>query len=413
MKVSELSSRNNTGKKVLQMNTNDIISLDNEYIMSTYGRLPIVPVKGKNATMTDADGLRYIDFTSGIGVNSLGWCDEKWIEAVEGQLHKIQHMSNYFYCEPAAKAAEKLIKLSGLAKVFFGNSGAEANEGAIKIARKYSFDKYGQGRATIISLTNSFHGRTVTTLAATGQDVFHNYFFPFTEGFRYIPANDADALESAMTQDVCAVIAEPIQGEGGVLPLEDDYVKALRKLCDEKDIILIFDEVQTGVGRTGKFFAYERFGDGNIKPDIVTLAKGLGGGLPIGAVIAGEKVKETLGKGMHGSTFGGNPVVCAGANEVIDRVSDPAFLEAVREKGGYLKEKLFAEKPSKLTGIRGDGLMLGLVVEGDPKEYLLECAEQGLLVLTAGKDAIRLLPPLTITNDEIDGGVEILADVLK
>ena len=277
------------------MNANDIISLDNEYIMSTYGRLPIVPVKGKNATMTDADGLRYIDFTSGIGVNSLGWCDEKWIEAVEGQLHKIQHMSNYFYCEPAAKVAEKLIKLSGLAKVFFGNSGAEANEGAIKIARKYSFDKYGEGRATIISLTNSFHGRTVTTLAATGQDVFHNYFFPFTEGFRYIPANDADALESAMTQDVCAVIAEPIQGEGGVLPLEDDYVKALRKLCDEKDILLIFDEVQTGVGRTGKFFAYERFGNGNIKPDIVTLAKGLGGGLPIGAVIAGEKVKETLG----------------------------------------------------------------------------------------------------------------------
>lgn len=387
--------------------------LDHTYIANTYARYPVTIVRGKGSLVWDENGKEYIDLSTGIAVDIFGVADEQWMAAVTKQLGTLQHISNLYYTEPCAKLAQLLCEKTGMKKVFFGNSGAEANEGAIKIARKYSYDKYGEGRATIISLTNSFHGRTVTTLAATGQDVFHNYFFPFTEGFKYIPANDADALESAMTQDVCAVIAEPIQGEGGVLPLEDDYVKALRKLCDEKDILLIFDEVQTGVGRTGKFFAYERFGDGNIKPDIVTLAKGLGGGLPIGAVIAGEKVKDTLGKGMHGSTFGGNPVVCAGANEVIDRVSDPAFLEAVREKGGYLKEKLFAEKPSKLTGIRGDGLMLGLVVEGDPKEYLLECAEQGLLVLTAGKDAIRLLPPLTITNDEIDGGVEILADVLK
>ena len=395
-----------------KMNTQEIISLDNEYIMNTYGRLPVAPVKGKNATMTDADGLRYIDFTSGIGVNSLGWCDPEWVAAVEAQLERLQHMSNYFYCESAALAAKKLVGLSGLSRVFFCNSGAEANEGAIKLARKYSFDKYGKNRSTIITLKNSFHGRTLTTLSATGQDVFHDFFFPFTEGFKYVPANDIDALRAALTADVCAILAEPIQGEGGVIPLDADFIKETRRLCDEKDILLIFDEVQTGVGRTGRFFAYERFGD-DVKPDIVTLAKGLGGGLPIGAFIGGEKVADTLGAGMHGSTFGGNPVVCAGANVVIDRVSKPEFLSEISEKGGYIRERLFSAKPSKLNGIRGDGMMLGLEVNGDPKKYLHDCAEQGLLVLTAGKNVVRLLPPLTITKEEIDDGVDILADVLN
>ena len=294
-------------------------------------------------------------------------------------------------------------------RVFFGNSGAEANEGAIKIARKYSFDKYGTGCSTIVSLTNSFHGRTVTTLAATGQDVFHQYFYPFTEGFSYIPANDVDALEK-LGNDVCAVIAEPIQGEGGVNPLGDDYAKFLRKFCDERDILLIFDEVQTGIGRTGKFFAHEYFG---ITPDVLTLAKGLGGGLPIGAVVVGEKCESTLGAGMHGSTFGANPVVCAGANYVVDRVSTPLFLSEVVEKGEMIRNFISESKLPIVKSIRGRGMMIGIEVDGDPKKLLHDCADAGLLVLTAGKNVIRLLPPLTITNYEIERGLEILAKVLK
>ena len=392
------------------MNNNEIMALDHEYIMATYGRLPIAPVKGKNATMVDADGKTYIDFTSGIGVNSLGYCDDEWIAAVEAQLGKIQHMCNYYYCENAGLVAKQLIELSGMSTVFFGNSGAEANEGAIKLARKYSYDKYKDGRSTIVSLKSSFHGRTITTLAATGQDVFHQYFYPFTEGFKYVPANDYDAIVAACTDDVCAVIAEPIQGEGGVNVLDIDYVKKLRALCDERDILLIFDEVQTGIGRTGKFFAHEYFG---VKPDIMTLAKGLGGGLPIGVFIAGEKCCDTLGSGMHGTTFGSNPVVCAGALNVLERVSKPEFLDEVLKKGKYLTEKLLSFSPKKVVGVRGKGLMLGFQVNGNPKDYLHDCADKGLLVLTAGSDVIRLLPPLTISYDEIDKGVAILADVLK
>ncbi len=392
------------------MNTNDIMALDHEYIMQTYGRLHIAPVSGKNATMRDADGKTYIDFTSGIGVNSLGWCDEGYIKAVEDQLHSLQHMCNYFYCESAGKLAKRLIELSGLKRVFFGNSGAEANEGAIKLARKYSFDKYGEGRSTIITLTNSFHGRTVTTLAATGQDVFHQYFYPFTDGFKYVPINDIEAIRAAMTEDVCAVFAEPIQGEGGVNLLDADYARALRTLCDERDVLLVFDEVQTGIGRTGKMFAYEHFG---ILPDILTLAKGLGGGLPIGTFIAGEKCESTLTAGMHGSTFGANPVVCAGACEVIARVSDPEFLAEVEKKGQYIINKVMEKAPTKVKSVRARGMMIGFVVEGNPKDYLHACADAGLLVLTAGVDVIRLLPPLTISYAEIDRGTEILASVLK
>jgi len=391
------------------MNFTEIKALDNANIMQTYGRLDIAPMTGTNATMVDADGKTYIDFTSGIGVNCLGWCDAGWIAAVTAQLHKIQHFSNYYYCESASVLAEKLVSLSGLKRVFFGNSGAEANEGAIKLARKYSFDKYGEGRATVITLENSFHGRTVTTLAATGQDVFHQYFFPFTEGFKYAPANDLDAVKAAITPDVCAIMAEPIQGEGGVNMLDVEFVKALRALCDERDLLLIFDEVQTGVGRTGSFFGFEAFG---VKPDIVTLAKGLGGGLPIGAFIAGEKVESTLGGGMHGSTFGANPVVTAGAVEVVSRVSDPAFLAEVNRKGEALIAAVMAQNPSKVKSVRGRGLMIGFAVEGNPKDYLHDCADAGLLVLTAGKDVIRLLPPLTISDEEIAAGAAILARVL-
>lgn len=391
------------------MTGNEIFALDHKYIMQTYGRLDIAPVKGHSATLTDADGRVLTDFTSGIGVNSLGYCDEGWIAAVTAQLGSIQHMCNYYYCDKAGLVAEKLVKLSGMKRVFFGNSGAEANEGAIKLARKYSFDKYGAGRATIVTLNNSFHGRTVTTLAATGQDVFHQFFYPFTEGFKYAPANDLDALKTALTEDVCAIMAEPIQGEGGVNMLDTDYVKELRRLCDERDLLLIFDEVQTGIGRCGKMFAHEYFG---VKPDIMTLAKGLGGGLPIGVFVGGEKVEKTLGPGMHGTTFGSNPVVCAGALEVLSRVEAPEFLAEVIRKGEYLRDRLLGKKPSKVLGVRGRGLMLGFEVSGDPKVYLHECADNGLLVLTAGKDVIRLLPPLTIGWDELDRGIEILAKVL-
>ena len=391
------------------MTFEDIKKLDDEYVMHTYGRYQLAIESGKSATCYAPDGKAYIDFTSGIGVNCLGWCDAGWIAAVTAQLHKIQHFSNYFYCESASVLAEKLVSLSGLKRVFFGNSGAEANEGAIKLARKYSFDKYGEGRATVITLENSFHGRTVTTLAATGQDVFHQYFFPFTEGFKYAPANDLDAVKAAITPDVCAIMAEPIQGEGGVNMLDVEFVKALRALCDERDLLLIFDEVQTGVGRTGSFFGFEAFG---VKPDIVTLAKGLGGGLPIGAFIAGEKVESTLGGGMHGSTFGANPVVTAGAVEVVNRVSDPAFLTEVNRKGEALIAAVMAQNPSKVKSVRGRGLMIGFAVEGNPKDYLHDCADAGLLVLTAGKDVIRLLPPLTISDEEIAAGAAILAKVL-
>ncbi len=391
------------------MTSNEIIALDKANIMQTYGRLNIVPVSGKNATMCDADGKTYIDFTSGIGVNALGWCDEGWISAVTEQLGKIQHFSNYFYCESAGRLAENLISASGLRRVFFGNSGAEANEGAIKLARKYSFDKYGEGRATIITLQSSFHGRTVTTLAATGQDVFHQYFYPFTEGFKYVPANDIDAMREAMTSDVCAVFAEPIQGEGGVNLLCPEYVKALRALCDERDVLLVFDEVQTGIGRCGKLFGFEHF---DVKPDILTLAKGLGGGLPIGAFIGGEKVENTLTAGMHGSTFGANPVVAAGACHVIDRVNTPEFLAEVEKKGKYIIDSIMSKNPSKVTAVRGRGLMLGFAVNVNPKDILHVCADNGLLVLTAGKDVVRLLPPLTISYEEIDKGCEILADAL-
>ncbi len=392
------------------MTSNEIISLDRENIMQTYGRLEIAPVKGKNATMTDADGKEYIDFTSGIGVNSLGWCDDGWVSAVEAQLHKIQHFSNYFFSETAGKLAKMLTESSGLKRVFFGNSGAEANEGAIKLARKYSYDKYGEGRATIITLQSSFHGRTVTTLAATGQDVFHQFFYPFTEGFKYAPANDIAALEAMLTDDVCAIMAEPIQGEGGVNVLDTDYAKAVRAICDKRDILLIFDEVQTGIGRTGTLYGFEGLG---VKPDILTLAKGLGGGLPIGAFLGGEKVENTLGAGMHGTTFGANPIATAGACEVMSRVNTPEFLAEVNKKGEYIINKVMATNPAKVKSVRGRGMMIGFAVEGNPKDILHTCADNGLLVLTAGKDVIRLLPPLTISYEEIDKGVAILADALK
>ncbi len=391
------------------MTHDEAINLDRENIMATYGRYPIAVDEGRGAILRDLNGKEYIDFTSGIGVNALGFADEGYISAVTEQLSRFQHISNYFVSPVTASLAEKLTAVSGLDRVFFANSGAEANEGAIKTARKYSFDRYGEGRSVIISLTDSFHGRTVTTLAATGQDIMHMYFAPFTEGFKYVPLGDAGALSDALSGDVCAVIAEPVQGEGGVNVMDDAYAALLRRLCDERDILLIFDEVQCGMGRTGQMFAYEYFG---FKPDIVTLAKGLGGGLPIGSFICSEKCSGVLCAGSHGSTFGGNPVSAAAARYVISRLTSEGFLTSVIEKGDYIKAKIKEDALSSVREIRGKGLMIGIAVTGNPKEYAHRAVDGGLLVLTAGKDAVRLLPPLNITYDEIDRGLAVLIKAL-
>lgn len=381
---------------------------DRQYIAGTYGRFNVCLAEGKNATCIDVDGKKYIDFGSGIGVNSLGYCDAGWVTAVTKQLGRLQHCSNLYYSTPDIELAHRLCGLTGYDKVFFANSGAEANECAIKAARKYSFDRYGGKRNKIITLVNSFHGRTVTTLSATGQDVFHQYFFPFTEGFEFVKANDMDALVAMLDDSVCGIMMELIQGEGGVVPLEREFVAGVAELCRGNDVALIVDEVQTGVGRTGKLLACEHYG---IRPDIVTLAKGLGGGLPIGAVLFREDYAKVMGTGTHGSTFGGNPVVCAGALEVLNRVADSDFLAGVEKKGIYIRDKLAGIK--EIDGVDGLGLMLGVRLKTkQAADAAKACVANGLLILTA-KTKLRLLPPLTITKEEIDQGIAVLADVLK
>lgn len=381
---------------------------DLKYIMHTYGRYDVALKSGKGAVAYDENGKKYIDVSSGIGVNSLGYCNDGWVEAVTKQAGTIQHMSNYFYSEQASNLAEKLCTLTGMSKVCFGNSGAEANECAIKIARKYSFDKYGEGRNGIITLKNSFHGRTVTTLSATGQDVFHNYFFPFTEGFSYVEAGDINALKNAVNKNTCAVMLELIQGEGGVNILDKDYVQSLVKFCNENDILVIVDEVQTGVGRTGKLFAFENY---EILPDLVTVAKGLGGGLPIGLCMCGEKLKDVMSPSTHGTTFGANPVVCAGANYVLDTITADGFLDEVNKKGAYIEEKV--SKFENVKNVRRMGLMIGIELEsGNAHDIAVKCVENGLLIITA-KDLLRMLPPLVITYDEIDEALKILENTLK
>ena len=391
------------------MSNFDLIkSRDEEYVVHSYGRFPVALTEGKNALCRDADGREYVDFTSGIGVNSLGFCDQGWIAAVTAQLSKLQHVSNLYYTEPCGLLAEQLCLRTGMKKVFFANGGAEANEGAIKAARKYSFDRYGAGRSKIVTLKNSFHGRTVTTLSATGQDVFHNYFFPFTEGFEFCGAGDFDTLEKLCREGVCAVMIELIQGEGGVLPVNPGFVKKVSELCREKDILLVVDEVQTGMGRTGSLFCFEQYG---ITPDIVTAAKGIGGGLPLAAVLFGEKTEGVFGPGDHATTFGANPVACAGGLEVIKRL-DGDFLKEVKAKGEYIAEKV--KKMPHVTGTAGMGLMIGIALEEGVKAAQVVRAgiEEGVLLLTA-KDKVRLLPPLTVTYAEIDRGLEALEKALE
>ena len=385
------------------MNTKE---LDNQYVAHAYGRFDVALTKGQGSTLYDENGKKYIDFGSGIGVTAFGINDPVWTKAVEEQLHRVQHTSNLYYTAPCAKLAQLLCEKSGMKKVFFGNSGAEANEGAIKFARKYSFDKYGAGRSTIITLVNSFHGRTITTLAATGQDSFHTVFDPFTPGFKYCPANDVEALQAAATDDVCAVLFECVQGEGGVNNLSPTFVNAIAKLAKEKDILIAVDEVQTGNGRTGTYFAYQQYG---ITPDIVTTAKGLGGGLPIGAVLFGEKVQDTMTPGSHGSTFGGNPVVAAGACSIVERI-DNDFLSEVQRKSEKIRTAL--AKVKGVQSISGTGLMLGIETDKPAGKVAKACLANGLLILTA-KTKLRLLPALNISDAELDEGLEILKGVLE
>lgn len=389
------------------MDNKKIKELDNENIMHTYGRYDVCLTKGKGVYAYDDNGKKYIDVSSGIGVNSLGYCDDGWVKAVSEQAGTIQHISNYYYNKVAGVLAEKLTKATGLSKVFFGNSGAEANECAIKVARKYSFDKYGRGRDHIITLVNSFHGRTIATLSATGQDVFHNYFFPFVEGFDNAIANDIESLKNTITDKTCAVMLETVQGEGGVNILDSEYLQQVRKICDEKDILLIVDEVQTGVCRTGKLYGYMHSG---IKPDVVTSAKGLGGGLPIGVCMVNDKLKDVMGPSTHGTTFGSNPVVCAGANYIIDTVNTPEFIEEINKKGTYFKEKI--EKIKGVKSVRQQGLMIGIEVEGNAGDIAKKCTENGLLVITA-KTLLRMLPPLNIKYEEIDEALAILKKVME
>lgn len=391
------------------MTFEDIQQQEQAHIMPTYGRFPVALVSGQGATAFDAAGKAYIDFGSGIGVNGLGFAPKGWVEAVRQQAAKLQHTSNLYYNDVQAALAQELCRATGMDKVFFANSGAEANECAIKLARKYSFDKYGPGRHTIVTLVNSFHGRTVTTLSATGQDSFHNYFFPFTDGFAYAVAGDLEDLQAKLDDTVCAVMLECIQGEGGVVPLDPAYLQAVQKLCSQRDILLIIDEVQTGAGRTGKFLACEH---GGITPDVVTMAKGLGGGLPIGACLCAAPYAQVMSSGTHGSTFGGNPVACAGARYMVSVLSQSAFLAEVTKKGETICRRVSAMPHVK--GVRGLGLMLGIELTDGlaAREVAEKALENGLLVLTA-KTLLRLLPPLNISEQELSDGLDILESTLN
>ena len=391
------------------MNHQELVALDRQYTMQTYGRFDVDIDRGRGATLWDLEGREYIDFTSGIGVASVGYANPRWVDAVAAQAAKLGHISNLFYAQPYAKLAKALCERAGMASAFFANSGAESNEGMIKLARKYSFDKYGKGRGTIITLKNSFHGRTITTLAATGQEVFHNYFFPFTDGFRYAEAGSMDSVQEVAGHDVCAVMLELVQGEGGVLPMDRDFVHDLAVLCAERDWLLLVDEVQTGVGRTGTLFAFQQYG---IIPDAVSFAKGIAGGLPFGGFLANDRCRGVLTPGTHATTFGGNPICAAAALTVLDILDEDA-LAAVTEKGNYIRARIEQMGLDCLGATRGLGMMIGIEVRGERtnKELAATLMENGLLVLTAGP-VLRLLPPLTITMEEIDKGLAILERTL-
>lgn len=391
-----------------------IFERDDKNYLPVFSRYKIVPERGEGAYIYDINGKKYIDFLAGIAVNVLGHNYPALVDAISKQAAKLIHVSNLYYTEPQANAAEKLVKLSGLDRAFFGNSGAEANEGAIKVARKFCHQTDPE-KSLIITARHSFHGRTLATLTATGQPKYHKGFEPLPAGFDYVDFNNIEELESKMSEKVCAVMLETIQGEGGVYPPTNDYLKKVRALCDKFDALLILDEIQAGIGRSGKFFAYENYG---IKPDIVTLAKGLAGGVPIGAFITTEKVAQALKPGDHGTTFGGNPLACAAANVVLDIVPDEKFLSHVREVGKYFKDKLIdlqKKYPEQISEVRGEGLILGLQLDKPKKsgvEIVNECLERGAIINCTAGTVLRFIPPLIVTNEQVDEVVNILDSVL-
>ena len=383
----------------------NVFLIDKEYVANTYARVPVQIVSGKGSTLKDVNGKKYIDMGTGIGVTALGTANRKWKKAVKSQINRFQHVSNLYYSEPCALLAKTLVERTGLKKVFFSNSGAEANECAIKVCRKYGAQKKGVTAFNIITLKNSFHGRTITTLSATGQDCFHKDFTPLTEGFSYANANDFESVKALVNKNTVAIMIELVQGEGGVVALEQDFVTKIDKLCKEKDILLVVDEVQTGNGRTGKLYSYMHYG---ILPDVVTTAKGLGGGLPIGACIMGEKVEKTLSFGDHGSTYGGNPVACAGALAVLGELNE-TFLDNVNKKSQYIFNSLKDAKG--VVSVTGKGLMIGIKTEKDAKTVVNECLQRGVLCLTA-KDKIRLLPALNIPQKQLEKAINVIKEVI-
>ena len=390
------------------MTLEEMQGLDERYVIHTYARNPIAIDHGQGATLYSPDGKAYIDFAAGIGVLSVGTAHPRWVEAVTAQAAKLAHISNLYYTRPYIDLAEKLCTRSGMAAAFFGNSGAEGNEGVLKVARKYSFDKYGEGRGTVLTLNRSFHGRTMAALAATGQEAFHRYFLPLPEGFRYAEPT-LDGVQAVAGHDVCAVLVELVQGEGGVYPLDRQFVQELAQLCRDRDWLLLVDEVQTGIGRTGSLFCFQQYG---IRPDACSFAKGIAGGLPMGGFLVHEKCRDVLGPGDHGSTFGGNPVCAAAACAVLD-ILDEETIARVREKGAWLRERIEELDLPCLGKTRGMGLMIGIEVAPgfSNKELCARLNQAGLLCLTAGP-GLRLLPPLTITREELEQGIAILERTL-
>lgn len=392
------------------MNFETLKTQEQDALMHTYARFDVALDHGKGALVYDIDGREYLDLTSGIGVNCLGHQDADLVAAITDQAGKLLQASNLFYTRPMVEAGTRLKKLSGMEKVFFANSGAEANEGMIKIARKYSWDHYHDPeRMRIMTLTQSFHGRTIATLEATGQDKFHQNFFPFTDGFVHTPANDFDAFVQAMDDSVCGVMMELVQGESGVRPLDPDFVKAVADYCKEHDVLLMIDEVQTGIGRTGAMFTYQQYG---LEPDLASCAKGLGGGVPVGAVLAGLKTADVLGPGDHGTTFGGNPLAARAAVVVLDKVGNPEFLAEVLRKGEYFQNQLKAMNLPHVKDVRGLGLMIGIEVGPDAiAQDLAALRQKGILALKAGTGTIRLLPPLIISDEQLDAALAAMKEV--
>lgn len=394
------------------MTNAEIIALGEQYVMRTYGRYPIALVRGAGARVWDADGREYLDFVEGLAVNSLGHCHPRVVEAIREQAGKLLHVSNLYWIEPQVELAQMLAENSDLDKVFFCNSGAEANEAAIKLARKYAKLHKGEECYEIISMRRSFHGRTLAALAATGQEKFHRGFEPLPVGFRYVPFNDLEALREAINSRTCAVMLEPVQGEGGVYPADPDYLKAVRELCDKEGILLIFDEVQCGLGRTGYLFAYQYY---RVEPDLMTLAKALAGGVPIGAMLAKEEVAAAFAPGDHASTFGGNPLATAAGVAALRTILEEGLIDNAREQGEYLIEKLksLAAEFPQIVEVRGRGLLVGVEIEGPAEEIAKICLERGLLINAIHGRILRFLPPLTVKREEIEAALRILKTALR